>query len=748
MRDQYILRFGKIPINYQTRQTHDVQDPNIWLPKSTALMMADDFGEGFGIGYVFVEGDGYFFLDIDHCLINGQWSDLAVGLLAKFPGAFVEVSQSGTGLHIIGRYQGVIEHSCRNQELGLELYTGGRYCALTGTHENGNTETDCTDALQSVVNEYFTPTVITSLSIDNWTTTPREDWSGPSDDEELIALARAQKIKASNVFGKKPTFDDLWTRNIPVLTIAYPDEKRPYDCSAADAALANHLAFWTGCDCERIERIMNLSGLKRNKWVDHKSYLYRTITMAVRGCKNVYNRPKTMQINKSTGLRILFQDEQIEHFKGCVYVCDIHRVFTMDGKLLKPEQFKVVYGSYIFSMTANNDKTTKDAWEAFTINQGVQYPQADSLTFRPDRPTGELFNKEGKVFVNSYVDIPIDRKQGDVSPFLNHLNKVLPVKSDADIFLAYMAAVVQHKGVKFQWCPLIQGVEGNGKTLFTRCVSHAVGERYTHYPKADEIGGKFNSWLQGKILIGVEDVWFPKDKTTVIENLKPLITNNKLPIEQKGVDQVTAHICANFMLNSNHKDSITKTKNDRRFCVFYSAQQQYEDLARDGMDGDYFPNLYKWLRLDGFKIVTEYLNTYEIPDHLNPAGSCNRAPITSTTGEVLQRTMGGFEQEIIEAIEQDRPGFAGGWVSSIALSRLAETLRYRVNTIKRFETITDLGFIKHPGLINGRVNHPIISEAGKPILYIKKGHAHQNAIGCANIVQIYLAAQEGKTNVN
>ena len=126
--------------------------------------------------------------------------------------------------------------------------------------------------------------------------------------------------------------------------------------------------------------------------------------------------------------------------------------------------------------------------------------------------------------VNTYWPVDIPRKVGDPTPFLNHLAKVLPDQRDRNILLYYMAACVQHKGIKFQWAPLLQGVEGNGKTLFTRCVSEAVGRRYVHFPPAQEIQEKFNSWLFNTIFIGVEDIYVPDQKREVIEILKPMIT--------------------------------------------------------------------------------------------------------------------------------------------------------------------------------------------------------------------------------
>ena len=354
-----------------------------------------------------------------------------------------------------------------------------------------------------------------------------------------------------------------------------------------------------------------------------------------------------------------------------------------------------------------------------------------------------LIEEEGRILVNTYVPINTPRAEGDVTPFLDHLQRVLPIESDRAILLAYMAACVQYKGVKFQWAPIIQGAPGNGKTLFTRCVAAAIGNRYTHYPKAKDIDNKFNAWLQNKLFIGVEDIYVPDHKVDVIEAIKPMITNDLVEIEGKGTDQAIADNYANFILNMNRRDGVRKDRNDRRFCVFFSAQQSVEDIIRDGMDGDYFPNLYGWLREEGYAIVANYLATYPIPDELNPAGACHRAPTTSTTEEVVKSSMGTIEQEILEAVEEGRPGFAGGWISSKALERLLQSLRKEtaIPRNKRREVLQSLGYDYHPALKDGRVNNVISMDAGKPRLFIKHGHIHANLTGSVEVARHYQEAQ-------
>jgi len=316
-----------------------------------------------------------------------------------------------------------------------------------------------------------------------------------------------------------------------------------------------------------------------------------------------------------------------------------------------------------------------------------------------------------------------------------------------------MAACVQYKGVKFQWSPLIQGIEGNGKTLFTRCVEFAIGERYSHIPPADQISEKYNDWLFETLFIGVEDIYVPDHKREIIEILKPMITNARHAIRQMNVSQVMKTICCNFIFNSNYKDAVRKTRTDRRFCIFYTAQQNFSDIDRDGMGGDYFPDLYAWLKGGGkyaslgtgygYAVVAQYLETFAIPNELNPAGACHRAPRTTSTDEAITSSMGGVEQEIIEAIDEGRPGFAGGWVSSIAVSKLLDHLHATriIPPNKRREMLQSLGYDYHPGLKDGKVNNMIMVDNGKPRLFIQNDHIHKNLQNAAEIARHYQDAQ-------
>lgn len=733
--EQFILHKNKIPVS-------SIHDKNSWMSFEAAKSKVDF---GYGVGFVLTAEDNFFFIDIDNAkLPDGKWSPLALDILKKFSGAYVETSMSGNGLHIIGSYVGEEpKHACKNIELDIELYTSGRFVAITTNSSPNGSDKDCTAALQELIQAYFKPTE---------TLANAAPIASVLNDEQVIAKALA----AANPFGGFG-FKQLWERDVEALAIKYPaTNDREYDYSSADAALAQHLAFWTGGDKEQIIRIMKLSALVREKW-EREDYLERTVRKAVSQQKTFYNpsalkppvpqvpspeNPAPQGLQLRSGFQFLTPEQQLEHFKGCVYVQDIHRALTASGELLKPDQFKATYGGYVFALDAMNAKTTTNAWQAFTESQAIQCPRATTQCFRPQIKFGEITEENGRKLVNTYYPITTAREQGNVTPFLTHMQKILPHGDDALIFTSYLAACVQYKGVKFQWAPVLQGVEGNGKTLFTRCLAEAIGRKYVHFPKASDLDNKFNFWLLNKLFIGVEDIYVAEDKNSIIETLKPMITGGDgIEIQAKGTDQITADICANFILNSNHKDALRKTQNDRRFCIFYCAQQEAQDLKRDGMDGNYFPDLYHWLRSGGYAIVHEYLATFKIPEKYNPARGCHRAPDTSTTQQVLASNLGYVEQEIIDAIDEGRNGFKGGWVSSIKLAELIKSLRRSVPANKRRDIMRALGYDWHPALKSGRATSVVAAEGAKPVLFAKKESEAWGIKTAAEATKAYIDAQ-------
>lgn len=438
--------------------------------------------------------------------------------------------------------------------------------------------------------------------------------------------------------------------------------------------------------------------------------------------------------------RILDPADQIEFFKGFTYITDAHQVMTPHGKRWNPSQMKARLGGKTFVMGLDNSRMTRDAWEAFSENPVITFPKVDHMSFRPEKEPGAVWSEEGATYVNTYRELHIARAAGDASPFLNHLRLLFPDERDYCIALYYLCGLVQYQGKKFQWALFIQGMTGNGKTLLSLCASYAVGAIYSHVASPSELVGTYNSWLEDKVLIIVEDI-YEVDHIDVPERMKPMITNVLQPIRAMRQAERMSRICANFLVNSNHKDSIRKTLDDRRWGMLYCAQQSVEDLQRDGMDKEYFARIYGWLNNGGFAIVADLLATMPIPEEYGLASLMSRAPETSCTTEALNVGLSKAEQEIQEAIDSGVQGFQGGWVSSKALDNLLMERRISLPRNKRLGALRALGYGHHPQLRHGRLSVDMPGSNDRPTLYIKSGHWAMGLKTGEEILKAYIAAQ-------
>jgi hypothetical protein len=303
-----------------------------------------------------------------------------------------------------------------------------------------------------------------------------------------------------------------------------------------------------------------------------------------------------------------------------------------------------------------------------------------------------------------------------------------------------MAAAVQHQGTKFAWCPLIQGVQGNGKSMLAEAMAHAIGPRYVHVMKGASVNSQFNAWIQDRVLVVVEDLHMGGSESAV-ETIKPLITARRLQVERKGFDQTTEDICCNFLMTTNHQDAIPLDPNERRWAMFFCAQQSKADMVSQGMTGEYFEALWHWLRHeDGFAIVADYLWSYVIPDEMNPATRCATAPETTTHQQAIEASQATEAQLVAEAIDAKLQGFLEGWVSSTRAMAYLRENRCTLSPRKLSVILSRMGYRKHPGLAKGRSPRHVAHEGGRPTLWVTEIHPSSQLTGPA-VVDAYEKAQ-------
>lgn len=712
----------------------------------------------FGIAFVLTDNDPFFCLDLDDCLNKpGALKPAFFDLVDLFKDSAIEISQSKRGLHVWGKYTDVPTHKSVYAGKGIraELYTGKRFICLTGRiwlNGTGTVSHDATEALKTAIHTYFSNTTDDSeTATSGWTTQPHPEWSGYTDDDELIDAAIRSRSK-KNIFAGKCSFSDLWHARVDALAREFPPQKSMdfFNASSADAALAQHLAFWTGADCARMERLIRASGLLRDKWDTRDDYLPRTILNACARQKEFHNKKLAQKPNT-----VIEQDPSLcprdtyldtegvrAKFKEYVYILDTNQVLTPNGQLIAPEQFRNWNGNCSYPLDNNNAQRTSNAWKAFIESQCFSPIKVESTCFFPKFGFRDVIIVNDQRSINLWKPPNVRRIKGDAFLFYDLLDRMYPSKSDQAIILAYFAACVQYPGEKFTWAMFLQGTEGGGKSQLLKFLAHAVGSRYVHQTRAHELGNRFNDWLYGTLLILVEDINVANNPE-VWEVMKTMITSATQEIEPKHGKKLTKNVCCNLVFTSNHKNGVPKTDSGRRYAPFFAAQQCPKDLVWSGMDGAYFDRLARFMDEDGMAIVAEELHTYRIPDHLNPALGLRRAPITTSTQEAIAESRNPAEQDAAEAIAEGLIGFRGGWVSTFALGELLAKKGYnRISQNRKNEMLVSLGYVKHPHLKDGRPDNPIAPDGGKPRLYCTVDHPTLGLESRVAICENYTAAQK------
>lgn len=423
-------------------------------------------------------------------------------------------------------------------------------------------------------------------------------------------------------------------------------------------------------------------------------------------------------INKSKKV-VNFKDivsgpECEKYFKNCYFIGRMGKIFTPHARFMNATEFNGYYGGKHFIISSTG-KTTDEPWKAALRSTEWTIPKVDHVRFLPDKNTFDIVEDEmGRNGLNTYIPVKIDAKQGDVTLWKNHIAKILPNERDQTILYQYLAHVVKYPGYKIPWAPLIQSAEGVGKTVIQEAMSKILGGMYTYFPKADQLvksGNTFNAWIRNKLLIMVNEIKID-EKRELIEILKPLISDARIEIQGKGVDQEMEDNIANWLFFSNFKDAMPIGKDGRRLSIFFSQIQTHADLVALGMDDNYFNILWRWLRDEGgHQAIAYWLLNYPI----EKGAISQRAPHTSSHNEALQLSQSPIEVLVADCVLDGLPGFRGGFVSVLAVMTRIKASGIRNPTITVVKSIlAKMGYIEI-----GKANRAYMQEdvANKTTLY-------------------------------
>ena len=179
-------------------------------------------------------------------------------------------------------------------------------------------------------------------------------------------------------------------------------------------------------------------------------------------------------------------------------------------------------------------------------------------------------------------------------------------QSIATYFEAWIAQMIQFPAVK-SVCPTLISKQGAGKGTLLQLISKMLGAcKYfeTSTPSRD-IWGDFNGRMANTFLVNLDEL--SRKETVESEGkIKALITNPKLTINNKGINQYDIDSYHRFIATTNNEDPMKTQKDDRRNFIMRSSDELIGNK-------DYFNKMY--LLLDDVNVIkTCYEYFKSIPD--------------------------------------------------------------------------------------------------------------------------------------
>jgi len=248
-------RLGKLPLRCSDgRRAASVADPSTWGTFDEALACLKHNPGLAGIAFALTADAGIVGIDLDHVLTDGDIRTLPAWLRPAFStlkdATYVEVSPSGDGIHAFtlaelapGRRKG------RN----IELYADRRFLTVTG-HSFKSPPNDVCGGVQAAVT-YLQSCIEKEAQERN---------------AGHIERSGADRRKNVPLVGIDLTDRELLEKarnaanGMRFASLFFDGDISPYPShSEADMALAMRIAWWTGPDPERIDRLMRESALLR-----------------------------------------------------------------------------------------------------------------------------------------------------------------------------------------------------------------------------------------------------------------------------------------------------------------------------------------------------------------------------------------------------------------------------------------------------------------------------------------------------
>ena len=372
-------------------------------------------------------------------------------------------------------------------------------------------------------------------------------------------------------------------------------------------------------------RKTNLNRLNREKLVKAIQGRFKELSGVSMPINNIRSLIATESISEG---ELVDEDEAPKWCNNWVYVNSHNGFINLKTlKLHKAESFNVENGKNV----PISDSGTKPSASKYISDRGF-VKKVDSIGYLPGVEE-TVTDIEGSTILNVFnpKTLPQEAKEYTkdgkkaIELIKAHMKFICTTDKDTDILLSWLAFQVQYPGKRVLWAPVIQSIQGVGKTFFGELLRCCLGDRNVGTVSPTQVTSDFNAWATNVVVNVLEELRVKgHNRYDAVNALKPLITDRMIQINEKGVTPYMTYNTTNYMVFTNYKDALPLDTDDRRWWIIFVPIQSIDDLPRYvGYEaGEYFEKLFyainnyqgeirKWLL--EYTIVEEFKRIKQAP---------------------------------------------------------------------------------------------------------------------------------------
>lgn len=258
------------------------------------------------------------------------------------------------------------------------------------------------------------------------------------------------------------------------------------------------------------------------------------------------------------------------------------------------------------------------------------------LTYRPDIK-GRRVTANGETAINTYVPPTIKPQAGDVTKWNDYLSYLIPDETECYQFKRWCATLIARPDIRMSFAVLLVSNEtGIGKsTVGEKVLAPIIGMHNTTFPsETDIVDSPFNSWLKGKRLAVVHEI-YSGSSFKAVNKLKSFITDKFVEINEKFMVPMRMENFVHILACSNSENALKIDSKDRRWFV--------PTVSEDRWPPEKWAEFLSWLSQGGLSIIAHWAETWT--DYVLPG---ERAPMTKRKETIIDDSRSLAEREAID----------------------------------------------------------------------------------------------------